>query len=144
MISMYVILAIIGIILLGGFLYLFRRQVMSYALGRGISLIQRLALQVVWMITGPEKGLPRWVLLKDPATARCSIGVLTQPGPTYSTIFLPSGPRLFPGQMVFVENIHWRYLEVDFEEGLEMLISLGLLPGTEKISQKIWKRMEEF
>lgn len=141
---MYVILAIAGILILGGFLYLFRRQVMAYALSRGISLVQRLVFQVVWLINSPEKGLPRWVLLKDPASARYTMGVMTQPGPTYSTVFVPSGPRLFPGQTVFVENIHWRYLEVDFEEGLEMLISLGLLPGTEDISHKIWKRMEEF
>lgn len=144
MVNMYVILAILGVLILSGFLYLFRRQITSYAINRGITIVQRLAFQVVWMVNGSENGMPRWVLVKEPASACYTMGVLTQLGPKCSTIFAPSGPRLFPGQTVFLANEHWRYLDVEFEEGLEMIISMGLLPGTEDISHKIWQRMEEF
>lgn len=133
-----------GVLVILGFVYLFRWQLANFAVQRGITLIQRLAVRAVLAVGDSRHRLPRWVLIKNAHSQGFTIGLLTQLGTHSSTVFIPSGPRLFPGQLLFIKNEHYRDLEVDFEEGLQMTISLGLLPESEEIARKIWSRMEEF
>lgn len=142
MLSLHLILMALGVILVLGFIYLFRRQLLAFALHRGIGLIQRLALRVVLAVSDSEE-LPGWILVKE-TNGHTSLGLLTQRGPRVSTVFLPTGPRLFPGQLRFITNENWRSLDLDFEEGLTMLLTLGMLPETKSLSSNIWNRMEEF
>ncbi|AZR72936.1 hypothetical protein BBF96_05735 [Anoxybacter fermentans] len=130
------------ILLIAGLLYLLRRQLMLLAINRGILIIQKLILKILTTL-GDYKA-PKWVLVEYPSKGIFTLGILSQTGKTRSTIYIPSGPRLIPGQTVFLDNNNWHHLDLDFEEGLRIIITLGLDPGTGKISHKIWNRMEDF
>lgn len=103
--------------------------------------MQRFILKVIITVGDHE---PEWVLVEFPTAGQFSLGILTETVKDKSTIFIPSGPKLIPGQMIFIKKQQMRKLNISFDEGIKMLISLGLLPETKDISRKIWKRMEEF
>ncbi len=130
-----------GILLLLGLIYFLREQLIFLAINRGISMIQRLILKIIITVGNTE---PRWVVLQYTTPETFTLGLLTQSGTKQATIYLPTGPRLIPGQLVFVNNNKWRPLNISFEEGLKMFISLGLMSDTQKTAQEIWLRMEEF
>lgn len=142
-ISSYVIVAGLGILFFLALAYLLRRQLLSLVLNQGISLIERLAIQIIFLVLRPGAEFPHWALLKEPGIKRTTMVLVTHAGSKISTVFLPSGPRLFPGQTVFIDNEHLHALDIEFEQGLRMVISMGLLPETLETSQKIWRRMED-
>ncbi len=131
-----------GILLLLGLIYLLKQQIILFALNRGISIIQKLILKV--FITVSDATEPIWVLVEYPAKDRFTLGILSQTGEIKSTIYIPSGPRIIPGQVIFIDNKNWQHLNISFEEGLKVIITMGLASGTNEISRKIWSRMEDF
>ena len=130
-----------GIFLIIALLYLLRKQVLLFGINRIISIMQRFILKVIVTVGDHE---PEWVLVEFPAPGQFSLAILTESYKDKSTVFVPSGPKLIPGQMVFIRKHQMRILNISFDEGIKMLISLGLLPETNCISKEIWRRMEEF
>ena len=132
-----VIVLILGIIII----YLYRRKIMPFLVSRGVSLFQKIILKVFLSVNDRE---PEWILVKFQAKKKYLLGLLCQEGEDKATIFIPSGPRFFPGETVFMDNNQWRELDLSFEEGMRMLITFGLTDESRVISEKIWNKMEDF
>lgn len=137
----YLIIFVLSGLFILSMIYLFRKQLMYLIIKRGSSIIKRFIFNLTRTFGDFE---PKWVLTKYPTNDTYTLGLITQWGPKFSTIFLPSGPRLVPGKLIFVANNRWHYLNIEFEDGLKMLVTLGLVSETKTTAEEIWNRMEEF
>lgn len=135
-----IIIGGVGVIFVLTLLFSLRQRFMLLFVNRGISVIQRVALKGILSVNDGKE--PRWVLVEYPTAERYSLGLLSQEGDKQGTIYLPSGPKLIPGQLIFLSNDKWQLLDLSFEEGLRVLVTMGLTEDSQQISDKIWNRME--
>lgn len=131
--------AVVLLACLAALLYLQRGRVLMWLFGRGAAAAGRVIRQVL-SVAGVDD--PRWVLVCYPSAAHWRLGLVTARANGKASVYIPASPQLTAGELVFVDEKHIRELpDLDFDEGLEVLLSFGYAPERALAIAKILARL---
>lgn len=121
-------------------LYVRRGQVLLWLLGQGTGTLERILLQTL----GSGGRDLKWVIIRPPHLKMEVLGVVTAETDQKVAVFVPSAPKLLPGQLVFTEQRQVRELPgLTLREGLELLVTLGYAPNAPDAVAKVFAETGE-
>lgn len=124
---------------LAALLYLQRGRVLLWLFGRGAATAERMIRQIL-SVAGVDD--PQWVLVCYPSAVTWRLGLVTARANGKASVYIPVSPQLAAGELVFVDEKHIRELPgLGFDEGLEVLLSMGYAPDRPEAVSKILARL---
>lgn len=131
--------AVVLLASLAALLYLQRGRALLWLFGRGAATAERVIRQIL-SVAGVDD--PQWVLVCYPSPAHWRLGLVTARLNGKASVYIPASPQLAAGELVFVDEKHIREIPgLDFDEGLEVLLSLGYAPERPEAVAKILARL---